>query len=159
MQTQSKRSEGILPVQLQTVTPGLTNQLQAGDAHNERPQLGIAPHWPSFCSRYYIQPQWVYDSINAKMALPVEDYFLGVSLPPHLSPFVEEKDGDYVPPEKLKIMALQRGEKLGRSFCLSGAVERFSWDFIPKHLCSLKKNRRQNRFLISPCTHSMAEAF
>ncbi|KAK9522724.1 hypothetical protein VZT92_019170 [Zoarces viviparus] len=64
-----------------------------------------------YINRYYIQPQWVYDCVNAKLLLPVEDYFLGVTLPPHLSPFVEEKDGDYVPPEKLKIMALQRGEK------------------------------------------------
>ncbi|KAK0155044.1 Pescadillo [Merluccius polli] len=63
-----------------------------------------------YINRYYIQPQWVYDSINAKICLPVEDYFIGVTLPPHLSPFVEEKEGDYVPPEKLKIMALQRGE-------------------------------------------------
>uniref|UniRef100_A0A3B3B9Z8 Pescadillo homolog n=1 Tax=Oryzias melastigma TaxID=30732 RepID=A0A3B3B9Z8_ORYME len=64
-----------------------------------------------YINRYYIQPQWVYDCVNAKVLLPVEDYFLGVTLPPHLSPFVEEKDGDYVPPEKLKIMALQRGER------------------------------------------------
>uniref|UniRef100_A0A673Y5M6 Pescadillo homolog n=1 Tax=Salmo trutta TaxID=8032 RepID=A0A673Y5M6_SALTR len=64
-----------------------------------------------YINRYYIQPQWVFDSVNAKMRLPVEDYFLGTMLPPHLSPFVEEKDGDYVPPEKLKLMALQRGEK------------------------------------------------
>ncbi|KAM4616352.1 pescadillo [Polymixia lowei] len=64
-----------------------------------------------YINRYYIQPQWVYDSVNAKVRLPVEDYFIGVTLPPHLSPFVEEKEGDYVPPEKLKIMALQRGEK------------------------------------------------
>ena len=63
--------------------------------------------------RYYIQPQWVFDCVNAKILLPVEDYFLGVTLPPHLSPFVEEKDGDYVPPEKLKLMALQRGENPG----------------------------------------------
>ncbi|CAK6966602.1 pescadillo [Scomber scombrus] len=63
-----------------------------------------------YINRYYIQPQWLYDCVNAKLVLPVEDYFLGVTLPPHLSPFVEEKDGDYVPPEKLKIMALQRGE-------------------------------------------------
>uniref|UniRef100_A0A8C7ZFW5 Pescadillo homolog n=1 Tax=Oryzias sinensis TaxID=183150 RepID=A0A8C7ZFW5_9TELE len=67
----------------------------------------------SYINRYYIQPQWVYDCVNAKVLLPVEDYFVGVTLPPHLSPFVEEKDGDYVPPEKLKIMALQRGEKPG----------------------------------------------
>ncbi|MBN3291382.1 PESC protein, partial [Polypterus senegalus] len=64
-----------------------------------------------YLNRYYIQPQWIYDSVNARLRLPVEDYFLGVTLPPHLSPFVEEKEGDYIPPEKLKIMALQRGEK------------------------------------------------
>ncbi|KAM9810622.1 pescadillo [Neosynchiropus ocellatus] len=64
-----------------------------------------------YINRYYVQPQWVYDCVNAKILLPVEDYFIGVTLPPHLSPFVEEKEGDYIPPEKLKIMALQRGEK------------------------------------------------
>ncbi|XP_078083543.1 pescadillo [Mustelus asterias] len=61
-------------------------------------------------NRYYVQPQWVFDCVNAKTLLPVEDYFLGVTLPPHLSPFVEEKDGDYIPPEKLKLLAIQRGE-------------------------------------------------
>ncbi|XP_019394805.1 PREDICTED: pescadillo homolog isoform X2 [Crocodylus porosus] len=61
-------------------------------------------------SRYYLQPQWVFDSVNAKMCLPEADYFPGVLLPPHLSPFVTEKDGDYIPPEKLKLLALQRGE-------------------------------------------------
>uniref|UniRef100_A0A0B8RXV5 Pescadillo homolog n=1 Tax=Philothamnus irregularis TaxID=1899461 RepID=A0A0B8RXV5_9SAUR len=61
--------------------------------------------------RYYLQPQWVFDSVNAKMCLPVADYFPGVMLPPHLSPFVSEKEGDYMPPEKLKLLALQRGEE------------------------------------------------
>ncbi|MGH0168300.1 UNVERIFIED_CONTAM: hypothetical protein FKN15_054038 [Acipenser sinensis] len=55
-------------------------------------------------------PQWVFDCVNASLRLPVEDYFAGVTLPPHLSPFVVEKDGDYVPPEKLRLRALQRGE-------------------------------------------------
>lgn len=63
--------------------------------------------------RYYIQPQWVFDSVNARLLLPVADYFPGVQLPPHLSPFVSEKEGDYVPPEKLKLLALQRGEHPG----------------------------------------------
>uniref|UniRef100_A0A8D2J8G4 Pescadillo homolog n=1 Tax=Varanus komodoensis TaxID=61221 RepID=A0A8D2J8G4_VARKO len=62
--------------------------------------------------RYYLQPQWVFDSVNNKLCLPVADYFPGVLLPPHLSPFVAEKEGDYIPPEKLKLLALQRGEKL-----------------------------------------------
>lgn len=64
-----------------------------------------------YINRFYIQPQWVYDCINAKILLPVEDYFIGVTLPPHLSPFVEEREGDYVPPEKLKIIAMQQGHK------------------------------------------------
>ncbi|KAJ0019378.1 hypothetical protein NQD34_006947 [Periophthalmus magnuspinnatus] len=64
-----------------------------------------------YINRFYIQPQWVYDCVNAKILLPVEDYFIGVTLPPHLSPFVEEKEGDYVPPEKLKIVAMQQGHK------------------------------------------------
>ncbi|XP_048370103.1 pescadillo homolog [Sphaerodactylus townsendi] len=63
--------------------------------------------------RYYIQPQWVFDSVNARLCLPVADYFVGVLLPPHLSPFVAEKDGDYIPPEKMKLLALQRGEDPG----------------------------------------------
>lgn len=67
----------------------------------------------SVIGRYYLQPQWVFDSVNARLLLPVADYFPGVQLPPHLSPFVSEKEGDYIPPEKLKLLALQRGEHPG----------------------------------------------
>ncbi|XP_073410907.1 pescadillo homolog [Dendrobates tinctorius] len=67
---------------------------------------------PQIINRYYIQPQWVFDCVNAHLLLPVEDYFPGVLLPPHLSPFVEEKEGDYVPPEKQRLLALQRGERI-----------------------------------------------
>ena len=60
-----------------------------------------------YLNRYYIQPQWVYDCVNARMLLPVQQYFIGTILPPHLSPFVEETEGDYVPPEKLALKNLQ----------------------------------------------------
>jgi len=56
-------------------------------------------------ARFYIQPQWVFDSINRRVLLPAHKYFLGEPLPPHLSPFMEEtrRIGDYVPPEEQKL--------------------------------------------------------
>ncbi|KAJ2803813.1 mRNA-binding ribosome synthesis protein nop7 [Coemansia furcata] len=58
-----------------------------------------------FLDRIYVQPQWVYDSINARRLLDVEDYLIGQPLPAHLSPFVEYEEGDYVPEAATKMAA------------------------------------------------------
>ena len=53
--------------------------------------------------------------MNCRKLLPVEDYFPGVELPPHLSPFVEEQEGDYVPPERQAMLEEQRQTEAGES--------------------------------------------
>jgi pescadillo protein len=60
----------------------------------DRPGVTATPGGPSL-----VQPQWVFDCINARKILPLDRYAPGKNLPAHLSPFVEYKAGDYVPEE------------------------------------------------------------
>lgn len=65
----------------------------------DRPSLG-----QQYLSRDYIQPQWVFDSVNQRTLLPTSKYFVGVVLPPHLSPFVDAKRETYIPPEEKALL-------------------------------------------------------
>ncbi|THY93588.1 hypothetical protein D6C92_05301 [Aureobasidium pullulans] len=51
--------------------------------------------------RIYIQPQWVWDCINAGKLLRSDLYAPGATLPPHLSPWVKPKQGEYDPTKSL----------------------------------------------------------
>uniref|UniRef100_A0A182QHI5 Pescadillo homolog n=1 Tax=Anopheles farauti TaxID=69004 RepID=A0A182QHI5_9DIPT len=65
-----------------------------------------------YISRDYVQPQWLFDSVNQRRLLPTNKYFIGAVLPPHLSPFTSG-NAQYVPPEEL---ALRKGDEEDEKF-------------------------------------------
>jgi pescadillo protein len=63
---------------------------------------GAAAHtvqWPrsTMPGRTYVQPQWVWDCLNQGKLLRPDLYAPGAELPPHLSPWVKPKKGEYDP--------------------------------------------------------------
>ncbi|KAK7914789.1 pescadillo [Apiospora marii] len=83
--------------------PSITHQIvdrpiipaaqEAGDNQSAQ-KLGPNQRVPG---RTYVQPQWVWDSVNDEELKRPDLYAPGAQLPPHLSPFVQSTHGGYDP--------------------------------------------------------------
>jgi pescadillo protein len=75
--------------------PPLPSASSATEATETEPQV----QWPRSTKpgRTYVQPQWVWDCINQGKLLRPDLYAPGAEMPPHLSPWVKPKKGEYDP--------------------------------------------------------------
>ncbi|KAL6712306.1 mRNA-binding ribosome synthesis protein nop7 [Coniothyrium glycines] len=81
--------------------PALSNGAPAPDvpATENGGAAASRVQWPhsTMPGRTYVQPQWVWDCINQSKLLRPDLYAPGAELPPHLSPWVKPKKGEYDP--------------------------------------------------------------
>ena len=100
--------------------PTITHQivdrpsLSAGDNQDAPGSANTAEgttkvQWPrsTMPGRTYVQPQWVWDCINQGKLLRPDLYAPGAELPPHLSPWVKPKKGEYDPSLPLQAQELE----------------------------------------------------
>ncbi|PVI02338.1 hypothetical protein DM02DRAFT_559960 [Periconia macrospinosa] len=75
--------------------PSLSNGAETSEDADTAPKV----QWPrsTMPGRTYVQPQWVWDCINQSKLLRPDLYAPGAELPPHLSPWVKPKKGEYDP--------------------------------------------------------------
>lgn len=82
-QDTSASEEGKSASPLAEDDPAITHQIV------DRPALASMR-----ADREYVQPQWVFDCLNAGTILDPAPYRIGQALPPHLSPFVAEPEAE-----------------------------------------------------------------
>ncbi len=73
--------------------------------------------------REYVQPQWVFDSANARVLVRSELYAPGAPPPPHLSPFVADDAEGYVPEYAKELRALRAAARSARALGAGAAAE------------------------------------
>jgi pescadillo protein len=61
-------------------------------------------------SREFVQPQWILDCTNFVFLLPIAKYSVGATLPPHLSPWVDDEEEGYKPAYAEEIARIKNGE-------------------------------------------------